>query len=59
MKKKLMLCVTLAFITTTLASCGFKEKTSEEESIPEDMSIELDSEYSCKLRLLIPQGNSN
>ena len=60
MKKKLMLCFSLAFIAATLASCGgITPKSSESESIPEEVSIELDSEYSCKLRLLIPQGNSN
>ena len=61
MKKKVLLGLSLAAVTVMLTGClntGFKPK-SEDSSYEGEGEITIDPEYSCKLRLLIPQGNSN
>lgn len=61
MKKKVLLGLSLAAVTVMLTGClntGFKPK-SDDSSYEGEGEITIDPEYSCKLRLLIPQGNSN
>ena len=61
MKKKVLLCLSLIAISMTATGClnsGFKPK-SDDSSYEGEGDISLDPEYSTKLRLLIPQGNSN
>lgn len=61
MKKKILLGLMMAFVATGTVGClgtGFSEK-SDDSSYEGEGEIELDPDYSCKLRLLIPQGNSN
>ena len=61
MKKKVLLGLSLAAVTVMLTGClntGFKPK-SEDSSYEGEGEITIDPEYSCKLNLLIPQGNSN
>ncbi len=61
MKKKVLLGLSLAAVTVMLTGClntDFKPK-SDDSSYEGEGEITIDPEYSCKLRLLIPQGNSN
>lgn len=47
-------------LSVLLTGCmGVKQPSSGDESINWDVDIELDSDYECKLDLLIPSGNSN
>lgn len=62
MKKKVLLCLSLVAMGVATTGCldtGLKPSDSEESSYEGGGDVSLDPGYSTKLRLLIPQGNSN
>lgn len=61
MKKKYLFCLSLLPVIT-LTAClnngGFNPKTDDSDYEGEGV-VDIDENYSCKLKLLIPQGNAN